>query len=111
MEKFALLYTGGDIPDDLVEENNVAWGDWLESLKENGVLIDGGAPFGSEDKVVYSVDKVRDFDWGKDSGVSGYTIIQAENMDVALDLAMSCPQLPEKYGSGGVEVHQLSDMM
>lgn len=110
MEKFALLYIGGNIPEDLTEENNVAWGDWLESLGEKGVLVDGGAPFGSEDKVVYSVDKVRDFDWDKDSGVSGYTIIQAEDMDAAVDIAMSCPQLPEKYGDGVVEVHKLAAM-
>lgn len=111
MEKFALLYIGGKIPDDLVEENNVAWADWLDMLKDKDALVDAGAPFAMAGKVISEVDSVREYDDRVDSGVSGYTIIKAEDMDTAIDLAMSCPQLPEEYGSGSIEIRHLSEMM
>lgn len=111
MEKFALLFIGGNIPDDLVEENNVAWADWFEMLKDKGALVDMGAPFPAAGKVISDVDNVREYDDAKDSGVGGFSVITTEDMDSALDLVLSCPQLAEEYGSGVVEIRHLSEMM
>lgn len=108
MEKFALLYIGGEVPDDMQEQNNEEWGDWLDMLGEKGALVDAGAPFSEDGKVISNVDLVRDYDWQMDSAVTGYTIIQAEDIDAAVELAMTCPQLPEQYGSGMVEIRKLT---
>jgi uncharacterized protein YciI len=110
MEKFVLLFIGGIVPDELVETNNVEWGDWLEMLSKKGHLIDTGAPLDSEGKVITDVYKVRNFDWATDSGVNGYTVIKAASLDDAVEIALTSPHLPEKYGSGTIEVRQLSEM-
>jgi len=110
MEKFVFLYIGGAIPHKYIEQNNIEWSDWLEMLEEKGYLVDTGAPLESNGKVISDLYKVRKYDVGKDTGVSGYTIIKAESLDEAVEIAMTCPHLPEKYGSGTIEVRQLSEM-
>jgi len=110
MEKFALLYIGGNIPDDLVEENNIAWSEWMDMLEERGALVEVGAPFAAYGKVITHENMLSDYDNERDSNVSGYTIIKAENMEDAVDLVMSSPQLPMKYGDGSIEIRHLTPM-
>ena len=98
MAKFVLLYTGGV---DSGEDTTSAWMGWFESLGD--VVVDMGAPFGSS-KQVAPGGVVTD---GAPSGVSGYTIVEANDLDEAVAFAQSCPMLDS---GGNVEVHEFIEM-
>ena len=98
MAKFVLLYTGGV---DSGEDTTSEWMGWFESLGD--VVVDIGAPFGSS-KQVAPGGVVSD---GAPSSVSGYTIVEADNIDEAIGYALSCPLLDS---SGNVEVHEFIEM-
>jgi hypothetical protein len=88
MKNFVFVYyNGGDMPDMPMEEIKKAWMQWFEKLGDK--LVDAGNPFNDGGKAV------------EQSGVttienhpaSGYTIVKADNMDEAVELAKGCPIL------------------
>ncbi|HUZ20961.1 MAG TPA: YciI family protein [Acidimicrobiales bacterium] len=104
MAKYALAYTGGSMSEDEEERRAVmaAWGAWFDSIGDG--VVDAGNPFGTSASV--SADgTVRD---GAPSELSGYSIISADSLAEAADLAKRCPVL---HGGGSVEVYEIVPVM
>ena len=84
MPKFMLAYSGGAQPEGMTEEEIGAvmgkWQAWMGGLGE--ALVDGGNPFGESKSTT-------DGDAG--SGLSGYSLLNADNLDAAVEMAKGCP--------------------
>ena len=110
MSKYVFLYYIGEngltqedmeSMDDSVME---AWGKWFESMGSN--LVDGGNPFAPGGTYV---------DAKGESGAieswpaTGYSIVNAENMEAAQEIAKGCPML-ENNPDGVVRVFEALPM-
>jgi len=87
---YLLLYSGGSMPETEAEQATVmeAWNTWMAGL--GPALKDGGNPFTpGAAKTIGPDGSVRD----GDGSASGYSIINADSLDVAADLAKGCPVL------------------
>jgi hypothetical protein len=89
MANFLLLYTGGSMPETQAEQAKVmqAWESWFGTLGSN--LVDAGNPFTQQAKSIASNGKVSDGPVG--TLASGYSIIKADSLDAAVELAQRCP--------------------
>ena len=104
MAKFALAFHGGGMAETEEEQAKVmaAWGSWLEGLGSS--LVDPGNPSG-QTKTINSDGSVSD--GGGANPVTGYTLLQADNIDEAVTLAKGNPI----FDSGGsIEVVELLEM-
>ncbi|MEP2533099.1 hypothetical protein [Shimia sp.] len=104
MPKFMFIYHGGGMPETPEEGEKVmaAWGAWMQGLGD--ALVDGGNPAGMSKTVTASgID-----DDGGSNPVSGYTLVNAADMDAACALAKGCPILDG--GKGTVEVAEAMEM-
>jgi hypothetical protein len=99
MTNYLLAYKGGGMPDSDAEREQVmaAWGRWFGALGES--LVDAGNPFGPS-KSIASNGLASD---GAPSGLTGYSIVKANNLDAAADHARGCPILA---GGGTIEVYE-----
>lgn len=111
MAEFLYLYRGGTRGATAEESEQIMqkWMNWFKELTASGNLKDGGQPLEAEGKVVR--DKrgtVTDgpFAEAKDL-VGGYTLIEAENLGRAAELAQGCPILDRQ---GLVEVRPIMKM-
>lgn len=111
MAEFLYLYRGGQRGATAEESEQIMqkWMNWFKDLTASGNLKDGGQPLEAEGKVVR--DKrgtVTDgpFAEAKDL-VGGYTLVEAENLARAADLAKGCPILER---DGIVEVRPVMNM-
>ncbi|MGB0844092.1 MAG: hypothetical protein ACPGVN_05050 [Alphaproteobacteria bacterium] len=104
MPKFVFAYHGGGRPETPEEGQKAmeAWGAWFGSMGE--AVVDGGAPVGMS-KTVSATGVV---DNGGSNPLSGYSIVSAENMDAACELAKGCPIVVDAKGS--VEVAEYVEM-
>ncbi|QDY99941.1 hypothetical protein FQ775_05885 [Nitratireductor mangrovi] len=104
MPKFLYVYHGGSVPESEEEGKKVmqAWMDWMGSLGD--AIIDGGNPVGMS-KTVVPGGKVEAN--GGANPASGYSLINAADMDDALAKAKGCPILD---AGGSVEVAETMDM-
>lgn len=104
MAKFILLYNGPATPpeqmnQELVQKIMGAWKTWMEKL--GPAMLDLGQPMANGRAVV---------DDGSDKqalGLTGYSIIEASNMDEAVKLVEDHPFLSDKTGKFSVEVFEL----
>jgi len=96
MANFLLLYHGGKMPESPEEGAQVvkAWTGWFGELGD--ALIDGGNPV-SRSRTISPGGSVSD----AASDVSGYSVIRADSLDAAVELAKGCPVL---LGDARVEV-------
>lgn len=105
MHEFIFLFRGGKTfnasEQDLLDHED-AWDDWMENLEELNVLIDG-LPM-RDRGVVVSADGMHEVDYGTEDGVTGYLILECNDMDHATELASDCPIF--QFG-GRVEVRSL----
>ena len=105
MAKYLLVYTGDATQPTTEEEGKAvmdAWWGWFSGLGD--AVVDPGNPIGpsaaiTADGTVSS---------GAPSGVSGYSVISAETLDAASEVAKSCPHLA---AGGVVEVYETLDVM
>ena len=104
MAKFVFLYKGGNVPDELREKNNDDWETWIKEMSDRDAFVDIGAPL--DGGQVVSPSGTKTFNWESDSGISGYSVVKAGNMDEAVALTEGCPQLAEEYGGGSIEVRE-----
>lgn len=91
MANFVLVYTGGGMPASDSERQQVmeAWGAWLGRLGDR--IVDMGNPFGSEAKTISNGGSVHD---GADgTRATGYSILKADSIKAAVELAKGCPVL------------------
>lgn len=86
MKKFMLLHYGFVTP---TPEIGKAWGAWFESIADS--IVDGGNPFpiGRE---IRTDGTTTELPLGIDS-ITGYTIINADDLDAAAEIAATCPSI------------------
>jgi hypothetical protein len=85
---YVLVYHGGSMPESPEEGAQVmkAWTDWFATL--GAAVVDGGNP-ASQTKRIAADGSVSD----DPSGPSGYSVIAADSLDQAVELAKGCPVL------------------
>jgi hypothetical protein len=106
MAKFLLLYSGGSMPETEVEVAAVtqAWIAWYTGL--GSAVVDPGNPFGPSAMTVASDGAVRNGPMG--TMATGYTVLGADSMSAAVNMAQSCPVL---QGGAANTVYEVLDMM
>lgn len=109
MKKFVFVYYGKTTPEDISKEEmkNVMakWMAWFDSFKDQ--MVDGGNPFASGAKSVTTkgVETIPAEKWP----ATGYTIINAKDIDEATEIAKGCPVL-EGASEGTVSVYEALPM-
>ncbi len=103
MAKFVLAYRGGSVPESEADQQATmeAWMGWFGALGE--AVVDGGAPFGASKSVANDGATSE----GAPSALTGYSILEADSLDAATDLASGCPVLS---AGGSVDVFEALPM-
>jgi hypothetical protein len=96
MANYVLVYHGGGMP-----EIMQAWNDWFHKLGD--ALVDGGNP-ASATRTIATNGSVSD----DPSGPSGYSILKADSLDAAVELAKGCPVLA---GGASIQVVETFNAM
>jgi hypothetical protein len=97
MANYVLIYHGGSGMADTPEQQAQVmkeWGDWFGSLGE--ALVDGGNP-ASQTRMIAPDGTVS----ADPNGPSGYSIIKADSLDAATDIAKGCPV---RHGGAAIQV-------
>jgi hypothetical protein len=104
MTNFLLAYTGGAMMATPEEQAAAmaAWGAWFGAL--GGAVVDPGNPVAAA--VTLSADGSSAA--GGRCGLTGYSIISADSLPSAADLAKGCPALSS---GGSVEVYEIVPAM
>jgi hypothetical protein len=105
MAKYMLLYTGGmGMAADPEEQEKIMgeWGAWYQEMGES--IVDGGTPFGASKNLTDN--GVGDGPLG-DTPATGYTVIEADSLDAAVDASRNHPHLSHQ---GQVQVFEMIDM-
>ena len=94
MAKFVLVYQGGAMADteEAQQASMAAWGAWFGSL--GSAVVDGGAPFGASAAVGGGAAR---------TGLSGYSIVEASDLDAAVGMAGGCPIITD---GGSIDVYE-----
>jgi len=96
MSKYIVIYTGLPAVDANLEEVNASWKHWFQEL--GAAVVDMGNPFGSC-KTVAADGSVSD---GGSLKLTGYSILEAESLDAAVEMVKKCPGLT----SAKIEVYE-----
>jgi hypothetical protein len=100
MANYMFAYSGGNglTADEAERSTQLAkWGEWFGQLGSS--IVDGGAPTGTG-KTVGTGGSVSD---GGSRGLTGYSIVSADSLDSAVELAKGCPVLES---GGAVDVYE-----
>jgi hypothetical protein len=90
MANYILLYSGGKMPEPAEQEAVTKdWMAWMGKLGQ--ALVDGGNPFSGQAKTIASNGQVSEGVQG--SNASGYSILKADSLIAAVELAKGCPVL------------------
>ena len=104
MAKFIFVYHGGKMPE-TEEEGAKVMADWQAWFANMGsAVVDGGNPVGPS-STVHGDGSVTDD--GGSNPTSGYSLIGADTIEQAIELARGCPILKAE---GTVEVAEAMDM-
>ena len=89
MTDYLLLYSGGSMPETEEEQKTVmdAWNTWMGQLGSS--LKDGGNPFTPASKTISNDGSISD----GGGSASGYSILSADSLDAAAEMAKGCPVL------------------
>jgi hypothetical protein len=106
MNDYLLLYSGGHMPESEEEQAMVmkAWMNWMGELGD--ALKDGGNPFTPAVKSIGADGSVSDGPAG--SMASGYSIVKADSLDAAVEMAKGCPVLA---GGATISVYETFAVM
>jgi hypothetical protein len=98
VSKYVLVYQGGAMAEteEAQQAAMAAWGTWFGSL--GAAVVDGGAPFGASAAVGGG---------GARSGLTGYSILEAKDLDTAVGMASGCPIVSD---GGTVDVYEAIDV-
>jgi hypothetical protein len=104
MANYLLAYKGGSMAQTDAEREAAmaAWGGWFGSLGQ--AVVDGGNPFGPS----LSVTGEGALSDGTSSNLTGYSVLAADSLAAAGELAKSCPVLAS---GGSVEVYETIAVM
>jgi hypothetical protein len=106
MANFVLLYTGGSAGTSPAEREKVMqqWGAWFGKLGDK--VVDAGNPFATHAKTV-SNGSAHD-GAVQNPPATGYSIVKADSLNAATELAKGCPVL----SSGGkITVYEINPAM
>jgi hypothetical protein len=113
MAKFLFVYRGGNdgyktmTPDEL-QQNMQKWSTWIAEGLQKGWLVDVGDALTAEGRVVNAKRVVTDGPFVESKEVvGGYSVVQADTIDAAAELAKGCPGL---LTGGRVEVRPLAGL-
>ncbi len=106
MANFVLLYTGGSAGTTPAERDKVlqAWGAWFGKLGDK--VVDAGNPFAAQTKNI-SNGAVHDGAVGNPPA-TGYSILKADSLNAAAELAKGCPVL---QSGGKITVYEITPAM
>jgi len=108
MAEFLYLYRGGQRGTTPQESEQIMqkWMNWFKELGASGNLKDGGQPLEPEGKIVKGkAEPITDGPYAEVKDlVGGYTLIEADNLARAAELAKGCPILERQ---GFVEVRPI----
>ncbi|WP_170439834.1 YciI family protein [Ruegeria arenilitoris] len=101
MPQYLFVYHGGTTPTDPaeIEATMAAWGAWFQNM--GPALEIPGNPVGQSHTV--SADGVADN--GGPNPASGFTVVKADSIEAATEMAKGCPMVVN--GSGSVEVAEI----
>jgi hypothetical protein len=101
MSKYLLAYRGGGMAETDAEREAAmaAWGSWFGGLGQS--VVDPGNPFGSSAIVGGGGN-------GAGATLTGYSVLSAESLAAARELAEGCPVLAN---GGSVEVYETIEVM
>lgn len=104
--KYVLVYYGGGMPSSPDEQAAVmkAWGDWYAVL--GAAVVDAGNPFSAATKSITPDGKISDSPIARLA--TGYSILEADSLGSAANLAKGCPIL--KAG-GQIAVYETFNAM
>lgn len=104
MANYLFAYKGGRMPETDAEREAgmAAWGAWFGGLGQ--AVVDPGNPFGPS-KSVATDGSASD---GGAAQLTGYSVIAADGIDAATELAKGCPVLAN---GGTVEVYETFEVM
>lgn len=100
MANYMFAYSGGNgvAADEATRNAQLAkWGQWFGQL--GSAVVDAGAPTGAA-KTVGTGGSVSD---GGSRGLTGYSIVSADSLESAVELAKGCPVTET---SGAVDVYE-----
>jgi hypothetical protein len=113
MAKFLFVYRGnteayGKLTPDEMQQNMQKWNQWIAEGLQKGWLVDTGDALTQEGRVVNAKKVVTDGPFVESKEVvGGYSVVQANTMDGAAELAKGCPIL---LTGGSVEVRPLAGL-
>jgi YCII-related domain len=104
MSNFLFAYRGGSMAETDEERQAVmaAWGAWFGELGD--AIVDPGNPFAGS----ASVNGAGAVGNGAGSALSGYSVLKADSLDRATELAKGCPVLSR---GGSVDVYETIEVM
>jgi len=112
MADFMLIFRGGngtgDSPEQM-QQHMQKWMAWFDGLGKAGVFKGAGAPLQPGGKVVRGTRRtVSDGPYAEAKDlVGGYAIVQARDLDAAVEIARGCPTYEK---DGAVEVRPVQAM-
>lgn len=80
------------------QAHRVKWMDWIKELGD--VMVNPGTPLGKS--MIVSSEGVSE----TDKGMTGYTVVEAADLDAAVEISKGCPYLD----MGPVEVAEMMSM-
>lgn len=107
MAKFMLAYKGPatrpeDMSEDARNEEMQRWMEWMGALGDR--LLEAGSPFGA------SVSVRGDGSTGAADDLTGYTVVEADDVDGAAAACKDHPYLREGTDTFSIEVFELIEM-
>lgn len=106
MQEFLLVFRREHKPE--MKSTMKQWQDWMGSLGAQNKLVNTGNPLEEEGKVVKTSVVMNGPYVETKETVGGYTIIRANSLEEAAELAKGCPVL---YDDGNVEVRPIRPIM
>lgn len=114
MEKFILLFRGGvnhaynANDSNAAMENMKQWMDWMGGLQQKGAMVAADPFLPTGKQVVGSAKEVSEGAYVQnDEQVGGYVIVNAKDIDDAVEISKGCPIFNE---DGKVEVRPIQKM-
>jgi hypothetical protein len=111
MAKFLFIYRGGsdrEMTPEQMQKSMEKWGAWIQDAMTKGWMLDPGDGLTAEGRVV-NAKVVSDGPFVESKEiVGGFSIVEAETIDAAAQLAKGCPGLQT---GGRVEVRRLAGYM
>lgn len=111
MAKFMFIYRDGEqteeqSPEDMQKAMQV-WMNWIEGGTKAGWLLDGGDALTPEGRIVAPDNSVTDGPFAESKElVSGYSMVEAENYEAAVELAKNSPMISQHHGY--IEIRELA---